>query len=54
MKRIHFKAIATINENGKIYEVCIYSLYKTIEEAKTGIENFKKHYNILDARIERA
>ena len=48
-----YKAIATVTDGIKEWNVIIYSLYETIEDAEEGIKNFKKHgYNVIKAWIE--
>ena len=49
----YYKAMATLTDGTKEFNVTIYSMYKTPEEAQKGIENFsKKGYNILKTWIE--
>ena len=41
-----YKAIATVTDGEREWDVVIYSLYKTIEEANDGISRFAAHgYN---------
>ena len=48
-----YKAIATVTDGEREWDVVIYSLYKTIEEANDGISRFAAHgYNIVKAWIE--
>lgn len=48
-----YKAIATVTNGEREWDVVIYSLYKTIEEANDGISRFAAHgYNIVKAWIE--
>ena len=48
-----YKAIATVTDGAREWDVVIYSLYKTIEEANDGISRFAAHgYNIVKAWIE--
>lgn len=55
MKKTNYKAVATLNENGNIFDVVIYSGYKTVEEAQNGIDKFSsKGYNIINTKIEIA
>ena len=55
MKKISYKAIATLNENGNTFDVVIFSDYKSVEEAENGIKRFASHgYNILNTKIEKA
>ena len=49
-----YKATATIIDNTinkKSYDVIIYSQYKTIQEALTGIKNFINHNYIIEKII---
>ena len=47
------KAIATVTDGEREWNVVIYSLYKTIKEANDGISRFAAHgYNIVKAWIE--
>ena len=49
----YYKAIATLTDGGKEWDVIIYSLYKTIEEANDGIASFAAYgYNIVKVWIE--
>ena len=41
MKRT-YKAMAMVTDGEREWNVCIYSGYKTIEEAKEGINRFSK------------
>ena len=48
-----YKAIATVTDGEREWDVVIYSLYKTIGEANDGISRFAAHgYNIVKAWIE--
>ena len=48
-----YKAIVTVTDGEREWDVVIYSLYKTIEEANDGISRFAAHgYNIVKAWIE--
>ena len=48
-----YKAIATLTDGVKEWDVIIYSYYKTIEEANEGISRFAAHgYNIVKAWVE--
>ena len=49
----YYKAMATLTDGERKFEVTIYSMYKTEEEAQKGIENFSsKGYTILKTWIE--
>ena len=49
----NYKAIATVTDGVREWDVVIYSLYKTIEEANDGIYRFASHgYNIVKAWVE--
>ena len=48
-----YKAVATVTDGAREWDVVIYSLYKTIEEANDGIYRFASHgYNIVKAWVE--
>ena len=48
-----YKAIATLTDGVKEWDVIIYSYYKTIEKAIDGVSRFASHgYNIVKAWIE--
>ena len=53
MKRKYYKAMATVTDGSREWDVCIYSLYKTEQEAADGISRFASHgYNIVKTWIE--
>ena len=48
-----YKAIVTLTDCVKEWDVIIYSYYKTIEEAIDGVSRFASHgYNIVKVWIE--
>lgn len=48
-----FRAMATLTDGSKEWNVCIYSHYKTELEAAEGITRFASHgYNIVKTWIE--
>jgi hypothetical protein len=48
-----YKAIATITDGEREWNVVIYSGYKTAEEANNGVERFASHgYDIVKAWVE--
>lgn len=48
-----YKAIATVTDGGREWNVVIYSGYKTEEEANNGISRFASNgYNIVKAWVE--
>ena len=48
-----YKAIATVANGEREWNVVIYSGYKTAEEANNGISRFASHgYNIVKAWVE--
>ena len=48
-----YKAIATLTDGVKEWDVIIYSYYKTIEEAIDGVSRFASHgYNIVKVWVE--
>lgn len=52
MKRT-YKAMAKVTDGKREWNVCIYSDYKTIEEANDGIDRFYKHgYNVVKTWVE--
>lgn len=52
MKRT-YKAMAMVTDGEREWNVCIYSGYKTIEEANNAINRFCKHgYNVVKAWVE--
>lgn len=52
MKRT-YKAMATVTNGEREWDVCIYSGYKTIEEASEGINGFCEHgYNVVKTWVE--
>ncbi len=52
MKKL-FRAMATLTDGSKEWNVCIYSQYKSESEAKDGIARFSTHgYNIVKTWIE--
>lgn len=49
----HFKAMATLTDGTKEFDVTIYSMYNTKEEAQDGIKNFSsKGYSIVKTWVE--
>lgn len=38
----YYKAFATVTNNEKVWDICIYSMYETIKEANEGINRFSK------------
>ena len=53
MKKRYYKAVATITDGARVWDVVIYSGYESMEEAQAGIENFASHgYNVLKTWIE--
>ena len=52
MKR-YYKAVATITDGVKEWDVVIYSRYRSGEEAEDGVKRFvARGYNIVNIRIE--
>ena len=53
MKKRYYKAVATVTDRARVWDVVICSSYESIEEARAGIDRFSAHgYNILETRIE--
>ena len=54
MKKKYFAAKAVlVNNEGREFEVTIYSMYESIEEAEQGIERFLTHgFNVKMVWIE--
>ena len=53
MIKKYFKAMATLTDGEKEFDVTIYSKYTTEEAAQKGIDNFSiKGYNIVKTWIE--
>ena len=53
MKKRFYKAVATITDGSRVWDVVIYSRYESLEEAQRGISRFSSHgYNILKTWIE--
>ena len=53
MKRKYFKAMATLTDGSKQWNVCIYGQYKSEQEANAGIARFSSHgYHIVKTWIE--
>ena len=49
-----YKAIATLKDGTREWDVIIYSQYKTIRDALDGVQRFtSKGYNIVNIRIEK-
>lgn len=49
----YFKAMATLTDGRREWDVCIYSLYESEAEATEGIARFASHgYNIVKTWIE--
>ena len=49
----NYKAIATVTDGEREWNVVIYSGYKTMEDANNGISRFASHgYNIVKAWVE--
>lgn len=38
----YYKAFATVTNNERVWDICIYSMYETIKEANEGINRFSK------------
>ena len=48
-----YKAMATLTDGVKEWDVIIYSYYNTIDEAIDGVSRFASHgYNIIKILIE--
>ena len=48
-----YKAVATVTDGERQWNVVIYSGYKTVEEANNGISRFASHgYNIVKVWVE--
>ncbi len=47
-----YKAMATITDGTRKWNICIYSGYKTIEEANNGINKFSEKYNVVESWVE--
>ena len=53
MKKRYYKAVTTVTDGARVWDVVIYSHYESIEEAQAGIDRFASHgYNILKTWIE--
>lgn len=49
-----FKAIAAMRNGARVFDVVIYSSYKTIEEAVAGVASFTAHgYEIERVEIKQ-
>ncbi len=49
-----FKAIATVRNGARVFDVVIYSRYETIEEAMASVASFTAHgYDVLSIEIKR-
>ena len=38
----YYKAVATVKNNERVWDICIYGMYNTVEEANEGIRCFAK------------
>lgn len=48
-----YKAIATLTDGEREWDMCIYSLYESESDAVDGIKRFASHgYNIVKVWIE--
>ena len=53
MKKRYYKAVATVTDGVRVWDVVICSHYESLEEAQAGIDSFAAHgYNILKTWIE--
>ena len=53
MKKQSFKAMATLTDGAREWDVTIYSGYETAEEAEAGIARFAAHgYNVVKTWVE--
>lgn len=52
----YYKAFATVTNNERVWDICIYSMYETIKEANEGINRFSKQMSgcvdIIKAWVE--
>ena len=62
-KKNYYKAIATLKDSEKVWDVIIYSRYESYEEAERGFADFVNppynpnaipHYSIVETKIAKA
>ena len=53
MKKRYYKAVATVTDGARAWDVVIYSRYESLEEALAGVSRFATNgYDILKICIE--